>query len=1176
MSMMTITAVAGVGSDDCGATSVIPYTFTAMDDCGNTTIAIANVTIVDNTAPSISVAADITVNCDDAEPFTWVATAATGMDDCGMVTITNSLVSLVEACAGNAVYTFALTATDDCGNSTTETTTYTTVDNEGPVFNDLPDDLTISCGNDNALLVNAWLEDIETEDHCAGTAYSIENDFDGTLPDLCGGTTTVTWTLTDDCGNVTTAQRDIIVDPETDGPQFNVCPADVTVNLDPANCGTSTVTFAAPIAEDCNGPVVITQTSGIMSGTMQPVGTYPIEYSATDACGNTSLCMFNVEVVNNTTPNIVCPSDVTVCNDDTECFYTGTDGLNANLIENCDMATLTYDITGATTMSGTGSVSGIQFQLGLSMVEYTITSPAGTAMCTFNITVEDCENPTITCPADLSIECFTDDATAELATFLGSAITDDNCDTDVDVTTTELVETPLCNNTTSTLYQFTATDDAGNSEFCFANFTIEDTTAPVLMDGTDVTVECDGNGNSTDLSNFLSSNGGLSIADVTEECGEAVTFSNNFPTPFISAPGCNSTAGYYDVDFMVQDDCGNVSNSVTVRFTIEDTTDPMITPPADISVECGSDANTSIINSWLTTYTASDACSDVTVTNDFTAAPSTCEAGMNMTTVTFTALDECENMATTTATITVVDTEKPVIMVTPTDLIVECPAADQQATIDAWVDTFGGGSAVDNCDTDVMITFTAGTAVSECGGTSITPYTFVAADDCGNDITTTAYLRIIDTTSPTLTLPNTNNSEDCDGPVGATLSTWLNSASAVDDCGMASVTYALVSEIETCNGTNTEITSTYLFTATDACGNASTGQSTFVIEDETAPVITAPADLTIACGDDVSGMLVSWLDDYIVVEACQDFTVTNNYSGTVPSLCAGGPTTVTWTVVDGCGAMSTATADITVSPDMMDPTFVNCPSDMTVNVDVDNCTSNVIYSIPVAEDCNGIMSVTRTSGLASGATFPLGDTDIVYTATDDCGNTITCEFTITVIDSDTPSISCPSSDVVVCNTGTTCTWLSNASITPTTADNCMGSSITHQVTGATTIAANTAGIIANNTAFNIGTSVVTYTITDAAGNTATCSFNVIVEDCTAPVITCPADLTLECGATTNAAAITTWLSAPSVTATDNCPTAMTAVTVTNAIIAVNSQCGETSTTIYEFTATAMETLLMLT
>ena len=68
------------------------------------------------------------------------------------------------------------------------------------------------------------------------------------------------------------------------------------------------------------------------------------------------------------------------------------------------------------------------------------------------------------------------------------------------------------------------------------------------------------------------------------------------------------------------------------------------------------------------------------------------------------------------------------------------------------------------------------------------------------------------------------------------------------------------------------------------------------------------------------------------------------------------------------------------------------------------------------------------------------------------------------------------------------------------------------------------------TIFNLGTTLVTYTATDAAGNTSTCSFNVIVQDNTNPVIAgCPSNITVSANASCQATV--NW-TAPTVS--DNC------------------------------------------
>src|SRR5207302_1883248 len=55
---------------------------------------------------------------------------------------------------------------------------------------------------------------------------------------------------------------------------------------------------------------------------------------------------------------------------------------------------------------------------------------------------------------------------------------------------------------------------------------------------------------------------------------------------------------------------------------------------------------------------------------------------------------------------------------------------------------------------------------------------------------------------------------------------------------------------------------------------------------------------------------------------------------------------------------------------------------------------------------------------------------------------------------------------------------------------------------------------ASGSLFPLGATTNTFVVTDAAGNTATCSFTVTVTDAQAPtVISCPADATIQCPAT---------------------------------------------------------------
>ena len=57
--------------------------------------------------------------------------------------------------------------------------------------------------------------------------------------------------------------------------------------------------------------------------------------------------------------------------------------------------------------------------------------------------------------------------------------------------------------------------------------------------------------------------------------------------------------------------------------------------------------------------------------------------------------------------------------------------------------------------------------------------------------------------------------------------------------------------------------------------------------------------------------------------------------------------------------------------------------------------TSATWVAPTVEDNSGVL--TLTSSLSPGDEVPIGDTQVVYTATDAAGNSATHTFTITVI-----------------------------------------------------------------------------------------------------------------------------------------------------------------------------------
>ncbi|WP_085994307.1 HYR domain-containing protein [Oceanobacillus senegalensis] len=295
------------------------------------------------------------------------------------------------------------------------------------------------------------------------------------------------------------------------------------------------------------------------------------------------------------------------------------------------------------------------------------------------------------------------------------------------------------------------------------------------------------------------------------------------------------------------------------------------------------------------------------------------------------------------------------------------------------------------------------------------------------------------------------------------------------------------------------------------------------------PRITCPENITVEndtgeCSAVVSYTISASSNDCGITEITGNGQ-TETYSPPQPSVTLSeqqtfpvGSTLVTYTATNASG--DTAECSFTVTVNDTEPPEITCPDDIVVNNDPGECGANVTYTEPtVIDNCP---NVTFSCTPASGSFFPVGTNTVACTATDAAGNTSTCTFSVTVNDTEPPEISCPD-DIVVNNDPGEC----GAMVTytePTVTDNC--TVVTFSCTPA------------SGSFFPVGTNTVTCTATDAAGNTAECTFTVTVNDTEPPEITCPDDIVVnndpgECGA------IVTF---PDPIVQDNCPNSTVACT----------------------------------
>ncbi len=220
--------------------------------------------------------------------------------------------------------------------------------------------------------------------------------------------------------------------------------------------------------------------------------------------------------------------------------------------------------------------------------------------------------------------------------------------------------------------------------------------------------------------------------------------------------------------------------------------------------------------------------------------------------------------------------------------------------------------------------------------------------------------------------------------------------------------------------------------------------------------------------------------------------------------------TRTWLAADHSGNSTSCVQRISLV-DSRPPVLV-CPADVTLECGdataptatgeataTDNCGPTVAL---VHADVEGPVSCPQEKVIFR-----------TWTATDDCGNQISCIQHITVLDREPPLVACPPAVSIECDVSTDPASVGQATAT----DACdpqpmVGFSDSYQ-----TATCPESLIIIRR-----------WTATDACGNIGFCNQRITVLDLTPPVLNCPPDVTVECGQPTDPPAT------GQVTAIDNC------------------------------------------
>jgi hypothetical protein len=548
------------------------------------------------------------------------------------------------------------------------------------------------------------------------------------------------------------------------------------------------------------------------------------------------------------------------------------------------------------------------------------------------------------------------------------------------------------------------------------------------------------------------------------------------------------------VTWTATDEAGN-SASCTQLIMVVDNTNPEITCPSATQVAVNTGCS---FGGSFGVATASDNCSiqaNIAVTND---APSLLPLGQTL--VTWTATDEAGNSASCTQLVTVVDETPPEI---------SCPAAvDIPINLScSYLGEFGVPTATDNCsDTGAIEVVNDAPGVLPLGPTMVT---WTATDEAGNSASCTQLVTVVDLTPPTITCPETltvSTNSGCTRVGAIGVPTVSDGCSAPGDISITNDAPAALPLGRTL----------VTWTATDEAGNSASCVQTVVVEDTEAPSIACPQAVTL--GTNAGCGYIGGTNDPVISDNCsavENITIVNDAPAQFPL----GPTLVTWTATDEAGNSASCTQLVTIVDD--DAPSISCPSDSAVGTNVGCTYVGAIGLASATDNCSSVGNVTVTNDAPE--SFPLGETMVTWTATDEAGNSASCVQVVTVADDDAPVIVCPVPATFGTNTG--CTYVGPLA-PPTASDECSAASNI-------TITSDAPAELL------LGTTMVTWTATDESGNISSCTQLVTVVDDDAPGVVCPARNTF---GTNSGCSYVGDIGAPIVS--DNCSLSV-AISVTN-------------------------------
>jgi large repetitive protein len=509
------------------------------------------------------------------------------------------------------------------------TFTITVIDNELPLLS-CPTDIAQNTDLNQCTAVINY--DVSATDNCPGASL-VRVEGLATGQSFPKGTTTVRWRVTDAVGqSVNCSFKVVITDAQ---PPSITCPQSIISGNSANTCG-AVISYTTPVFSDnCSG-FSASITNGLPSGSLFPRGTTTVACRVTDAVGLSVSCLFTVTVNDTQAPSISCPLNVTKGTDPGQCTAV-VSYANPVSSDNCAGTTLSLI---------SGIASGGTFPKGPTQVRWRVTDATGlSASCSFVVTVNDNQLPTISCPANMTQNTAPNTCSA-IVNYANPTFSDNCSGSSISRVSGFNSGQSFPRGVTTVVWR--ATDAAGLSTTCSFRVTVNDVQAPDIICPPNIVKNTDPN-SCASVTTFAT-------ATASDNCGStSVTRMSGLPSGSAFPRGANN------VVFRASDIAGNIK-LCTLVVTINDLQLPAITCPSNVITTTSAGLCSRVVS--YTSPTFSDNCAGSTA-NLFSGLASGSVFPTGTSTVVWRALDIANNSNTCSFTVTVKDAQVPSITCPP-------------------------------------------------------------------------------------------------------------------------------------------------------------------------------------------------------------------------------------------------------------------------------------------------------------------------------------------------------------------------------------------------------------------------------------------------------------------------------------------------------------------------------